>query len=94
MDSCFVSLSLDAEAMAPVRVLTATGQLGGFQLVKWISNSKSVLEYTDMKNRAKEVIDLELDRDSLVKRPLGLLRCVETDTLRVKSVVQERPLKR
>ena len=63
--------------------------------MKWISNSRSVLESVDVEKRAKEVKDLDLDRDSLpVERTLGLLWCVQTDTFRFKMAIQEKPITR
>ncbi|XP_039550287.1 uncharacterized protein LOC120495005 [Pimephales promelas] len=95
VDDCLKSLPSEAEAMALVRHLTTVCQLGGFQLVKWISNSRSVLESIDVEKRAKEVKQLDLDRDNLpVERTLGLQWCAETDTFRFKMAVQERPLTR
>ncbi|KAK0141253.1 hypothetical protein N1851_021768 [Merluccius polli] len=44
-------LTSEAEAMTLVRDLTAVCQLRGFQLVKWISNSRSVLEKTTSLSR-------------------------------------------
>lgn len=95
VDDCLKSLPSEAESMALVRDLTTVCQLGGFQLVKWISNSRSVLESIDVEKRAKEVKQLNLDRDNLpVERTLGLQWCAETDTFRFKMAVQERPLTR
>lgn len=93
LDDCLKSLPSEAEAITLVRDLTAVCQLGGFQLVKWISNSRSVLESTDVEKRAKEVKELDFDRDNLpVERTLGLQWCAETDTFRFKMAVQEHHL--
>lgn len=90
VDDCLKSLSSEAEAMSLVTDLTAL-----FQLLKWISNSRSVLEAIDVEKRAKEVKELDFDRDSLpVERTLGLQWCAETDTFRFKMAVQERPFTR
>ncbi|XP_052472158.1 uncharacterized protein LOC128028879 [Carassius gibelio] len=95
VDDCLKSLPSEAEAIALVRDLTTVCQSGGFRLVKWISNSRSVLESIDVEKRAKEVKQLNLDRDNLpVERTLGLQWCAETDTFRFKMAVQERPLTR
>ena len=95
VDDCLKSLPSEAEATALVKHLTAVCELGGFQLVKWMSNSKSVLESIDVEKRAKEVKELDFDRDNLpVERTLGLQWCAETDTFGFKMAVQERPFTR
>lgn len=75
MDDWLKSLPSEAETMALMRDLTAVGlrQTGGFQLVKWISNSRLVMESIDVEKRAKEVKELDFDKDNLpVERTLGL----------------------
>lgn len=75
MDDWLKSLPSEAETMALMRDLTAVGlrQMGGFQLVKWISNSGLVMESIDVEKRAKEVKELDFDKDNLpVERTLGL----------------------
>lgn len=63
--------------------------------VKWISNNRSVLESIEVEKRAKELKELDFDRDSLpIERTLGLQWCAETDTFRFKMTVQERPCTR
>ncbi|TDH06297.1 hypothetical protein EPR50_G00132240 [Perca flavescens] len=95
VDDCLKSMPSEAEAMALVGNLTAVCQLGGFQLLKWVSNSRSVLESIDAEKRAKEMKGLDFDRDNLpVERILGLQWCAETDTFRFKMAVQERPFTR
>lgn len=95
VDDCLKSVSSEEEAMSLVTDLTALCQLGGFHLLKWMSNSRSVLEAIDAEKRAKEVKELDFDRDSLpVERTLGLQWCAETDTFRFRMSVQERPFTR
>ncbi|XP_078021614.1 uncharacterized protein LOC144461817 [Epinephelus lanceolatus] len=46
----------------------------------------------DVEKRAKEVKELDMDRENLpVERTLGLLWCVETDTFKFKLAFEERP---
>lgn len=50
---------------------------GGFTLEKWISNSRVVLQAISEDQRAKDLKELDLDRDKLpVERALGLQWCV------------------
>ena len=95
VDDCLKSMPSEAEAMALVRDLSAVCQFGGFQLVKWISNSRYMLESIAVEKRAMEVKELDFDRGNLpVERALGLQWCAETDTFRFKMSIQERPLTR
>lgn len=53
MDDWLKSLPSEAETMALMRDLTAVRQMGGFQLVKWISNSRSVMESIDVEKKSQ-----------------------------------------
>lgn len=68
VDDCLKSMPSEAEAMALVRDLSAVCQFGGFQLVKWISNSRYMLESIAVEKRAMEVKELDFDRDNLLLR--------------------------
>ena len=49
---------------------------------KWISNSRAVLQTIAEDKWAKDLKELNLDRDKLlIKRALGLLWCVESDSI-------------
>ena len=53
---------------------------GGFKLTKWTSNSRAVLASVPVDERAKEVKDLDLDKDKLpLERVLGMRWDVESD---------------
>ena len=46
---------------------------GGFQLAKWLSNKKEVIETIPESERASSILDLDLDKDELpVERTLGI----------------------
>ncbi len=75
-----------------VKDLTAVCSKGGFQLSKWISNSRKVLSSIPEEHRSKSTKDLNLDKDNLpVERALGLYWCVESDAFVFKISISERP---
>jgi len=95
VDDCLMSLSSDMEAIQMVKELNDLCKRGGFILEKWISNSRAVLHTIAEEQRAKELKELNLDRDNLpMERALGLLWCVESDSFKIKIEVKEQPLTR
>ncbi|XP_072768487.1 uncharacterized protein [Nerophis lumbriciformis] len=92
VDDCLRSIPTEQEAVQLVKDLTALCQMGGFTLSKWISNSRAVLISIPQEHRAKEIKELDLDKDNLpMERALGLHWCVETDVFKFTVVVPERP---
>lgn len=92
VDDCLKSLSSEQEAVQLVRELTSLCQKGGFRLTKWVSNSRTVLMHIPKEDRAREVRELDLDRDKLpVERALGLLWSVENDQFKFNITVKEKP---
>lgn len=62
---------------------------------KWISNSRVVLQAISEEQRAKDLKELDLDRDSLqLERALGLQWCVGTDSFRFKMEMKQQSLTR
>ena len=92
VDDCLKSLPSEEEAVHMVRALADICQRGGFTLTKWISNSRTVLQTVAEEHRAKDLKELDLDRDELpVERALGLQWCVETDSFKFKMMEKEQP---
>ena len=95
VDDCLASVPSESQAVALYRDLRAICARGGFQLKKWISNSRKVLAAIPEGERAKEVKELDLNYDTLpVERALGVQWCVQSDTFKFKIKVQDRPLTR
>lgn len=68
---------------------------GGLRLHKFVSNSKEVLQSLPPEDRTKDLVDIDLVRDTLpVERALGILWCIESDTFQFKIILKERPLTR
>lgn len=95
VDDCLKSLATEEEAIQMIKDLTALCQKGSFILEKWISNSRVVLQALTEEQRAKDLKELDLDRDNLpMERALGLLWCVETDSFRFKMEMKRQSLTR
>ena len=81
VDDCLHSVKSESEAIALVKDLQEVCRSGGFQLTKWICNSRKVLKTIPQENRAKEVRSLDLNKDPLPSdRALGMRWQVESDT--------------
>ena len=69
--------------------------LGGFKLTKWISNSRAVLASIPDEDEAKQVNNLDLDRDKLPhERALGLYWDIENDIFSFRVTVNNKTLTR
>ncbi|XP_028403950.1 uncharacterized protein LOC114526541 [Dendronephthya gigantea] len=68
---------------------------GGFNLTKFISNSVEVNQSIPLKDRAKNIKELELGQDRLpIERTLGVLWCVESDSLKFRIELKDVPCTR
>ncbi|XP_057687730.1 uncharacterized protein LOC130913275 [Corythoichthys intestinalis] len=91
VDDLLKSLSSEKEAIQMVQNLTALCQRGGFNLSKWISNSRSVLTTIPQENRTNGIKELDLERESLpLERALGLQWCVESDQFMFRTTTKEK----
>ncbi|KAI2661518.1 Gag polyprotein [Labeo rohita] len=92
VDDCLKSLPSEEEAIKLATDLTEVCSKGGFQLLKWTSNSRAVLSYIPEAKRSKLTRQLHLEQDSLpLEMALGLNWCVESDTFTFKHAVEKRP---
>lgn len=66
---------------------------GGFNLHKFISNKKEVIQEIPEEDRAKTVKNLDLDVLP-VERVLGVQWCIEADNFEFRILLQDRPLTR
>ena len=68
---------------------------GGFRLHKFTSNSKEVVESTPIESRAKDIKELDLNRDLLPpKRVLGIEWNIENDTFKFRVTLKDKALMR
>ena len=95
VDDCLKSLPSATVAIKHVEELRRLMQRGGFNLTKWISNDREVLESIPVEARAKGVKDLDLDNDvPPAEKALGVSWFVETDTFGFKVNIKEKPCTR
>ena len=68
---------------------------GSFNLTKWVSNDRMVLESVSVEDRAKRIKELDLTCDALpVERVLGVSWFVEADQFGFKVFIKDRPCTR
>lgn len=92
MDDLLKSLPSGKDAVSMVKNLIAVCSRGGFNLTKWISTSREVLQSIPEAHKSKNLCELDLDRDKLpMERALGLQWCIETDTFKFKLKVKQQP---
>ncbi|KAK0142160.1 hypothetical protein N1851_020144 [Merluccius polli] len=91
VDDCLKSMGSEEEATFMVKNLTSLCKKGGFTLTKWVGNNRTMLHTLPEEHRAKDLHELNLDRDKLpVERALGLQWCAETDAFNFKMDVQQK----
>ncbi len=87
VDDCLVSVPTVQEAVQLRSDLVDLCNMGGFQLTKWVSNSRTVLSSIEEEQRGKDIRSLDLDNDKLpTEHALGLQWNVEDDTFRFCSM--------
>lgn len=95
MDDCLKSVGSEEQAVALIQELWRLCAAGGFCLTKWISNSRAVIASVHEDDRAKEVKELDLEKDCLpIERALGVQWCVESDMIKFRVSLQSKPLTR
>ena len=92
VDDCLRSVKDEQTAIELIQGLHQACTHGGFNLTKFISNSRAVLESVPTEKRSKEAKDLDLGHDRLpVERALGVQWCVESDVFEFCIIVNGKP---
>ena len=92
VDDCLRSVKDEQTAIELTRGLSEACAHGGFNLTKFMSNSRAVLESVPPEKRSKEARDLDLGTDRLpVERALGVQWCMESDVLEFRIVLNDKP---
>ncbi|KAK3751570.1 hypothetical protein QZH41_007533 [Actinostola sp. cb2023] len=95
VDDGLKSVSTAEQAVKLVHDVREMCAKGGFNLHKFISNSKDVIKSIPEAARADGVKELNLDLDSLpLERTLGVQWCVESDCFKFSIVLQDKPCTR
>ena len=86
VDDCLKSVETQETATTLVAQLRELLQCGGFNLTKWICNSRPVLEMIPQLDRAKEVEDLDPGSGVLpVERALGVCGNLESGVFKIQT---------
>ena len=93
VDDCLKSVSNEDDAVKLSAELRSLLALGGFNLTKWLSNSRKVIESLPESERAAQVKDLDFDK-APIERALGVRWNVSSDTFGFAIVIKDRPLTR
>ena len=92
VDDCIRSVEDEQTAIELTQGLSEACAHGGFNLTKFISNSRAVLESVPPAKRSKEARDLDLGTDRLpVERALGVQWCMESDVFEFRIVLNDKP---
>ena len=95
VDDCLRSEGKEDTAIERICDVRHACALGGFNLAKFVSNNKNVLESIPQEVRAPEVRLLELGSDYYpVERALGVQWAIESDMFGFRIVIKDQPLTR
>ena len=87
-----------ATARDAKKVISKTKEMchrGGFNLHKFTSNRREVIEAIPTEDRVKGIKELNLEKDELpIERALGISWCIESDCFKLHIVVHDRPFTR
>ena len=95
VDDGLKSVSTVEEAIDLVKSIKEMCQRGGFNLHKFTSNSKEVIQQIPVKDRAEEIKSIGFERDTLpTERALGVQWCIESDSFKFTISLKDRPCSR
>jgi len=94
VDDMLKSVKTPGEAITLTKELKAMLNRGGFNLTKWTSNDKDVINSIEDSDKAKSVKNLSLDDNLPTERALGVVWNIKDDKLTIKSQVPEKPVTR
>ena len=93
VDDCLKSVGSINEAVKLAKNLRDLLAFGGFNLTKWLSNSKKVFMSISESQRSSQVKDLDFAQTP-IERALGVQWNVLSDTFGFSVVVKDRPTTR
>ena len=95
VDDCLRTEETEEAAIQRICSVRHACALGGFNLAKFVSNSRLVLDSVPDEARAQDVRTLELGSGELpVERALGVQWAIESDTFGFRIVLKDQPLTR
>lgn len=90
VDDCLKSVKSEQDAIQLAGELSQLLMKGGFQLTKWLSNSRKTIESIPESDRAAFVKDLHFEH-TLVERALGIQWNVASDVFSFKIATKDKP---
>lgn len=95
VDDGLKSVPTVEEAVDLVKSVKEMCKQGGFNLHKFTSNKKEVIQRIPELDRAEEIKNLDFDREALpMERALGIQWCIESDTFQFSIALKDRPCTR
>jgi hypothetical protein len=95
VDDGLKSLATPSEAISLMKETKEMCRRGGFNLQKFISNKKQVIEAVPKKDRAEKIRNLDLTKEEMpIERALGIQWCTERDEFQFNITTKDRPCTR
>ena len=94
-DDLLKSLPTEEEAIEVIHDVKNMCAKGGFNLTRFVSNSRRVIMSVLPEDRAKEIKGLDLGQDKLpIERALGVHWCIESDAFKFRIELKDQPCTR
>ncbi|XP_046567991.1 uncharacterized protein LOC124276394 [Haliotis rubra] len=94
VDDCLKSVSTEDTAVKLVDNLRSACEEGGFQLTKFTSNNRNVLNSIPSEHHSKHIQTHDLNYDLLIERALGMQWHINTDMFGFTVDLKEKPFTR
>ena len=91
VDDLLKSVCSEKEAASLASSVDGMCGSGGFNLTKFTSPSRSLLESLPPEKRANLIDDVSMPKGEVVDRPLGVTWCLERDTLKFRIMIENKP---
>ena len=91
VDDCLVSTESEEKAITLVQDMRSMCVKGGFNLTKWVSSSREVMDSIPEEHRAKEMKQWNFEGEYPAERALGVLWCIENDSFGFQIQVKSQP---
>ncbi|KAK2564378.1 hypothetical protein P5673_011803 [Acropora cervicornis] len=95
VDDALKSVPTEKDAIELIQAVKGMCAKGGFNLTKFVSNSREVMMSVPPEDRAKEIKGLDLSIDKLpIERALGVQWCIESDAFKFRIELKDKPCTR
>ena len=95
VDDALKSVPTEKDAIELVQAVKGMCAKGGFNLTKFVSNSREMMMLVPPEDTAKEIKGLDLSIDKLpIERALGVHWCIESDAFKFRIELKDKPCTR